>query len=73
MMTRHGQTGKIESYTQEDDGAIICKACSRIIVSKENLVDGKNCPYCHNDVNVILVPDELIEPEGEDEDIAVEC
>lgn len=65
MMTRHGTSGKIESYTQEDDGAIICKACSRIIVSKENLVDDKMCPFCHNDVNVVLASDDLIEDEGE--------
>ena len=72
-MTRRGTaSGKIESYTKQDaDGAIVCQACSRIIVSKENLEHDKFCPYCHNDVNIVLADTEIIE--DDDEIIAKPC
>jgi hypothetical protein len=71
MMIRRAK-GRIDSYTKEtEDGAITCGACSRIVVSKENLTDGKFCPYCHQDVNIVLADEELVEDTSDD--IAVEC
>jgi Zn finger protein HypA/HybF involved in hydrogenase expression len=70
-----GRTGKIDSYTHEEDNAIVCKACKRPIVSIENLDDGHICPFCHNDVNHVLSGQDLIIEDDIDgiEDIAKPC
>ena len=60
-MIKKGAMGKIESYTQEeDDGAIICQACQKIIVSKVNLGENNTCPYCHRNVNESLSNGDVI-------------
>jgi uncharacterized CHY-type Zn-finger protein len=65
-MIKRATSGQIESYTHgRDDGAIICKACSRIIVSKENLEHGRTCPYCHNNVDTVLSEKPLVEDNSE--------
>jgi len=60
-MIRRGATGgQIESYSQETiDGAIVCAACSRIIVSSANLEEDETCPYCHHKTNEELVDQEI--------------
>jgi uncharacterized CHY-type Zn-finger protein len=71
VMTRRGGSGQITEYTSEDNGPIVCKACSAIIISKENLGANETCPYCHNNVNMVLSEDNLIDEDGED--IAIPC
>jgi uncharacterized CHY-type Zn-finger protein len=60
-MIRRGATGgHIESYSKEtEDGAIVCAACSRIIVSSINLEENETCPYCHNKISDELVDLEI--------------
>ena len=70
MMVRHG-TGRIDSYIKEEDGTITCGACSRIVIAKENLTDGRFCPFCHNDVNIVLADEDLVESASDD--ISIEC
>jgi len=67
-MTRRAVTGQIENYTsEEEDKAIVCQACQRIIVSQSNLGKDDSCPYCHNNVNVSVANDNLmVEPEPDD-------
>lgn len=66
-MYRQGTgSGKIEQFTAQNDGAIVCQACSRIIVSSDNLVQGKNCPFCHNPVNKMLGSNDIASDDNSD-------
>lgn len=67
-MIRRAISGQIEEYTDEgEDKAIVCQACSRIIVSKVNLEANDGCPYCHNNINTSLATENVIaEPEPDD-------
>jgi len=60
MIKRATTTGHIEEFTEQNDEAVLCKACSRIIVSKVNLLPEEKCPFCHNSVNDVLASEELI-------------
>ena len=71
MIKRGASTGRIEQYTKtQDDSAIVCQACMRVIVSKTNLENGR-CPYCHNDINDNMSELEFESSAGED--IAIPC
>jgi uncharacterized CHY-type Zn-finger protein len=68
-MIRRGATGQITDFSNEDDNdgkAIVCQACSRIIVSESNLENGTNCPYCHNDAYTPLKSSEFFDDTGDD-------
>lgn len=66
-----GKTGRIDSFTKEDDKAIVCMACSHIIVSQTNLTEDGGCPYCHQPVNVRLGAGSLVADDTDD--IAKPC
>lgn len=69
-MIRRAVTGKIENFTDEnDDRAVVCQACNRIIVSKTNLGNNNTCPFCHNDVSLAINNTNLM-VEAEPDDIA---
>lgn len=53
-IVRGATTGRIHQFTEDNDGVVECKACKRVIISSMNLINGSECPMCHNDVNVTL-------------------
>jgi len=72
-MIKRGASGSIDKFTgEQNDGAILCMSCNKIIVSKENLEDGGVCPYCHRHVNSRINTGPL-DDDGEGDVIAKSC
>ena len=73
-MTRRGQSGRITKIAEQEDGALICSACSHIIFSRVNLAANGSCPHCHNPIDR-LVTGEILDNDTVDEgdDIALPC
>ena len=65
MYRRAIMPGSVKDFTQDitdagvADTMVLCHACSRIIPSRLNLVNGTKCPFCHHDIHDSLGDDIL--------------
>lgn len=67
-------TGRIQEFTgASDDGAVICQACTRIVVSRVNLVNGSECPFCHRNVNSFISDPLIPGDDDETDNVAIPC
>lgn len=66
-------TGRIQEFTgSSDDGSVICQCCTRIVVSRVNLINGAECPFCHHNVNS-SINDALMPDDDDIDNVAIPC
>lgn len=70
----YGRSGHIEQtfLGEQNDGAIVCQACSRVIFGRDNLDQRGHCPFCHRSPDLSL-SDDLFDDDDDDPIIAVDC